>query len=79
VSASRPSWIHSPPADTPASLGDLVVCLELKVDDVGVAGDRGRQGVPTGLPHQQSPVSVFDLQVVLFTSGVRLNVEGSEY
>ena len=72
------TWTDCPPIDAPASLRLLGICLELNLDDVGVAGDLSRQGGAAGLPHQERPVSIFDLQVVILTSGMRLDVEGSE-
>ena len=72
------TWTDSPPIDAPTCLRLLGICLELNLDDVGVARDLSRQGGAAGLPHQERPVSVFDLQVVILTSGMRLDVEGSE-
>ena len=66
------------PDDSPASLLTLGVGLELKLDNVGVADDLGRQGGAAGLPHQGCPVSVSDLQVVKATRGMRLDIEGFE-
>ena len=67
------------PVDTPTSPFTLAVGLEVKVDDVGPAGDLVRQGGAAGLPHQGCPVTVSDLQVVKPTRGVGLNVKGSEF
>ena len=67
------------PDDSPASLLTLGVGLELKLDNVGVADDLGRQGGAAGLPHQGCSVSVSDLQVVKATRGMGLDVESSEF
>ena len=72
------TWTDSPPVDAPTCLRLLGICLKLNLDDVGVARDLSRQGGAAGLPHQERPVSIFDLQVVILTSGMRLDVEGSE-
>ena len=66
------------PDDSPASLLTFGVGLELKLDNVGVADDLGRQGGAAGLPHQGCPVSVSDLQVVKATGSMGLDVESSE-
>ena len=66
------------PVDTPASPFPFGVGFELKLDDVGVADDLGRQGGAASLPHQGCPVSVSDLQVVKATRGMGLDVEGDE-
>ena len=67
------------PENLPTSLSTLAVGLEVKVDDVGPAGDLVWQGGAAGLPHQDCPVTVSDLQVVEPTRGVGLNVKGSEF
>ena len=66
------------PDDSPTSIFPFGVGLELKLDNVGVADDLGRQGGAAGLPHQGCPVSVSDLQVVKATRGMGLDVEGCE-
>ena len=66
------------PDDSPASLLTLGVGFELKLDNVGVANDLGRQEGAAGLPHQCCPVSVSDLQVVKATGAMVLDVEVCE-
>ena len=72
------TWSHFTPGDTPAGPFPFGIGLEVKLDDVGVADDLGRQGGAAGLPHQGCPVSVLDLQVVKATRGMGLDVEGGE-
>ena len=66
------------PDDSPTSPFPFGIGLKLKLDNVGVADDLGRQGGAAGLPHQGCPVSVSDLQVVKATRGMGLDVEGGE-
>ena len=73
------TWSHIAPENLPTSPLTLAVGLEVKVDDVGPAGDLVRQGGAAGLPHQGFPVAVSDLQVVKTTRDVVLNVKGSEF
>ena len=73
------TWSHSSPVDAPTSPSTFAIGLEFKVDDVGPAGDLGRQGGAAGLPHQGCPVTVSDLQVIKATRGMGLNVESSEF
>ena len=72
------TWSHFTPGDTPAGSFPFGIGLEVKLDDVGVADDLGRQGGAAGLFHQGRPITVTDLQVVKATRGMRLNVEGNE-
>ena len=72
------TWSHFTPGDTPAGSFPFGIGLEVKLDDVGVADDLGRQGGAAGLPHQGCSVSVSDLQVVNATRGMGLDVEGGE-
>ena len=72
------TWSCIVPDNLPTSPSTFTIALELKVDDVGPAGDLGRQGGAAGLPHQGCPVPVSDLQVVKATRGMGLDVKGSE-
>ena len=69
---------HCTPADTPTLCRSTPVGFEHQVDDVAHAGDIGWQGGATGLAHQGGPVSICDVQVVVYTAGRALSLEVSE-
>ena len=64
-------WQILKPLYTPATLFRVAIWVELKVNQIGFTQDCGRQTIPTCGIQQDSAVSVFDCQEIVFGLSVK--------